>query len=71
MADLPVSGREQAALAEAMPSSAKAYEQLAPPVQPIAAGTPYGVPTAKSASTRSPRSVCFLAEQSYVSAYAG
>lgn len=39
-------------LAEAMPSSAKAFEQIAPPVQPIAAGTPYEVPTAKSTLPR-------------------
>ncbi|DBB01294.1 TPA: hypothetical protein ACH3X3_011692 [Trebouxia sp. C0006] len=48
--NLPALAQESATLAEAIPSSAKAFEQIAPPVQPIAAGTPYEVPTAKSGS---------------------
>ena len=37
-------------LAEVMPSSATAYEDIAPPVKTIAEDTPYEVPTAKSTS---------------------
>ena len=49
---LPSAAIDPTALAEAMPPSAKAFEQMAPPVQPIAAGTPYEVPTTKSTSPR-------------------
>ncbi|DBA80194.1 TPA: hypothetical protein ACH3X2_007658 [Trebouxia sp. C0005] len=48
--NLPALAQESATLAEVIPSSAKAFEQVAPPVQPIAAGTPYEVPIAKSGS---------------------
>ena len=39
---------DPAGLAEVMPSSANAYEAMAPPVRSIAEGTPYAVPAASS-----------------------